>query len=161
MLKAWSIGLISACKAFGEWCSSTSDTPDRPNEACRCTRTPEAYFRRNRLPHIVCHYSAKEEMPPIRNILLTLHRAAAATTVVKAEDLKIRAQGFDDYLVAGEARSFFHVSLYLLEGRMSPQKQALSVELRRVLIELLPNIYSISVDIRDMDPEAYKKRLNE
>jgi 5-carboxymethyl-2-hydroxymuconate isomerase len=100
-------------------------------------------------------------MPPIRDILVALHRAAASTGVVKAEDLKIRAQGFDEYLVAGETRSFFHVSLYLLEGRTSAQKEALSIELRRALSGLLPNIHSISVDIRDMDSDAYKKRLLE
>jgi 5-carboxymethyl-2-hydroxymuconate isomerase len=113
------------------------------------------------LPHIVCHYSAKQEMPPIGKILLSLHNAAASTGVVKAKDLKIRAQRFDDFLVAGDARSFFHVSLYLLAGRTGQQKQTLSVELRRALSELLMSTYSISVDIRDMDPDAYKKRLLE
>jgi 5-carboxymethyl-2-hydroxymuconate isomerase len=113
------------------------------------------------LPHIVCHYSREQDMPPIRDILVALHRAAASTGVVKAEDLKIRAQGFDEYLVAGETRSFFHVALYLLAGRTSAQKEALSVELRRALAELLPNTHSLSIDIRDMDPDAYKKRLLE
>jgi 5-carboxymethyl-2-hydroxymuconate isomerase len=113
------------------------------------------------LPHIVCHYSRDPEMPSIRDILVALHRAAASTGVVQAEDLKIRAQGFDEYLVAGETRSFFHVSLYLLEGRTSAQKEALSIELRRALSERLLNTHSISVDIRDMDPDAYKKRLLE
>jgi len=98
-------------------------------------------------------------MPPVRSILSELHRAAASTGIVKAEDLKIRAQAFDDYLVAGEERSFFHVALYMLAGRTSHQKQSLSIEIRRVLSGLLEDTYSLSVDIRDMDPEAYKKRL--
>jgi 5-carboxymethyl-2-hydroxymuconate isomerase len=98
-------------------------------------------------------------MPPVRSILLALHRAAAETGVVKAEDLKIRAQAFDDYLVAGEPDSFFHVALYMLAGRTPQQKEKLSVELRKALVELLPNTHSLSVDIRDMDPDAYKKRL--
>lgn len=58
-----------------------------------------------------------------------------------------------------EILSFFHLSLYLLAGRTREQKERLSVVLRQELSELLPDIYSISVDIRDMDPEAYKKRL--
>jgi 5-carboxymethyl-2-hydroxymuconate isomerase len=98
-------------------------------------------------------------MPPMHQVLLGLHRAAASTGVVKAEDLKIRAQAFDDYLVAGEERSFFHVTLYLLAGRTSQQKESLSVEIRKVLVELLGDTHSLSVDIRDMDPDAYKKRL--
>jgi 5-carboxymethyl-2-hydroxymuconate isomerase len=98
-------------------------------------------------------------MPPLRDVLMALHRAAAATGVVQAEDLKLRAQAFDDYLVGGEPRSFFHVSFYLLAGRTPQQKEALSIALRRVLSELLAETHSISVDIRDMDPIAYKKRL--
>jgi 5-carboxymethyl-2-hydroxymuconate isomerase len=95
----------------------------------------------------------------MRDVMLALHRAAASTGVVLAEDLKIRAQPFADYLVAGEQRSFFHLSLYLLAGRSPEQKEHLSTELRKVLTGLLTSIYSISVDIRDMDPQAYKKRL--
>lgn len=98
-------------------------------------------------------------MPPIREVMTALHHAAATTGVVQAEDLKIRAQGFDDYLVAGEPRSFFHVTLSMLAGRTPEQKRRLAIELRRVLGDLLSQTHSLSVDIRDMDPDCYKKRL--
>lgn len=111
------------------------------------------------MPHIVCHYSATADMPPMRDVMLALHNAAASTGVVKAEDLKIRALPFSDYLVAGEQRSFFHVALYLLAGRTPEQKERLSTELRQVLASILTQVHSISIDIRDMDPQAYKKRL--
>lgn len=111
------------------------------------------------MPHIVCHYSLDQSMPPLSEILLELHRAAAATGIVKAEDLKIRAQAFDNYLVAGEAKSFFHVSFYMIVGRTPQQKEALSVAIRKKLVELLLHTYSISIDVRDMDAVAYKKHL--
>lgn len=111
------------------------------------------------MPHIVCHYSATSNMPPMQDVMQLLHRAAASTGVVKAEDLKIRALPFADYLVAGEQRSFFHVSLYLLAGRTPQQKKHLSIALRQALADLLTHVHSISIDIRDMDPQAYKKRL--
>ena len=111
------------------------------------------------MPHIVCHYSADHRMPPVGEILLALHEAAASTGVVKAEDLKLRAQAFDDYLVAGERKSFFHVTLYMLAGRTPAQKETLSVGIRKALVKLLADTHSLSVDIRDMDPDAYKKRL--
>jgi 5-carboxymethyl-2-hydroxymuconate isomerase len=114
---------------------------------------------RNSLPHIVCHYSAGQKMPPLRETLLALHHAAASTGVVRAEDLKLRAQAFDDFLVAGEQKSFFHVTLYMLKGRTPQQKETLSVEIRKALVERLADTDSLSVDIRDMDPDAYKKRL--
>ncbi len=111
------------------------------------------------MPHIVCHYAREQKMPPIRDVLSMLHRVAASTGVVKAEDLKSRAQAFDDYLIAGERKSFFHVAFYLLAGRTPAQKEQLSVALRQGLAEAMPDVHSISIDIRDMDPEAYKKRL--
>jgi len=111
------------------------------------------------LPHMVCHYSAGQSISPLRDILLELHRVAASTGVVKAEDLKIRAQAFDDYLVAGEERSFFHVAVYMLAGRTSRQKELLSLEIRKALVNLLGNTYGLSVDVREMDPNTYKKRL--
>jgi 5-carboxymethyl-2-hydroxymuconate isomerase len=98
-------------------------------------------------------------MPPMREILLALHHVAASTGVVKAEDLKLRTQSFDDYLVAGEQKSFFHVTFYMLAGRTPQQKETLSVEIRKALVARLADTHSISIDIRDMDPDAYKKRL--
>ena len=111
------------------------------------------------MPHIVCHYARDQKMPPIRDVLSMLHRVAASTGVVKAEDLKSRAQAFDDYLIAGEPKSFFHVSFYLLAGRTPAQKERLSIDLRQAMAEMMPEVHSISIDIRDMDPDAYKKRL--
>jgi 5-carboxymethyl-2-hydroxymuconate isomerase len=84
---------------------------------------------------------------------------AAATGVMNAADIKVRARGFDDYLVAGRRDSFVHLAVYLLAGRTPEQKVALSVALRQTLVEHCPDIVSLSVDIRDMDPVAYKKRL--
>ncbi|MGD9838091.1 MAG: 5-carboxymethyl-2-hydroxymuconate Delta-isomerase [Afipia sp.] len=111
------------------------------------------------MPHIVCHYSVTPDMPPMRDVMRAIHEAAAATGVVKADDLKIRALPFADYLVAGREQSFFHVSFYLLAGRTPEQKETLSIGLRAALADVLPKVQSISIDIRDMDPQAYKKRL--
>src|ERR1700760_1619366 len=109
------------CGVIGKRCSSIFDL------WYRCGAPPR---RDISLPHIVCHYSADHRMPPVGEILLALHEAAASTGVVKAEDLKLRAQAFDDYLVAGERKSFFHVTLYMLAGRTPAQKETLSVGIR-------------------------------
>jgi 5-carboxymethyl-2-hydroxymuconate isomerase len=79
--------------------------------------------------------------------------------VVQAPDIKIRAISYDDYLVAGIRDGFCHVSVFLLEGRTPEQKLKLSESLRTSLSKMLPRTKSLSVDIRDMDSSAYKKRL--
>jgi 5-carboxymethyl-2-hydroxymuconate isomerase len=110
------------------------------------------------MPHIVIEYS-REDAFDVQEVMLALHESAAATGVMQAEDLKIRATVFDDYLLAGVRDSFVHVSVYMLEGRSPERKVAVSEALRATLVELLPETHSVSVDIRDMDAVAYKKRL--
>jgi 5-carboxymethyl-2-hydroxymuconate isomerase len=93
-------------------------------------------------------------------LLQSLHDAAASTGLMQAADIKVRALSYADYLVAGQRDGFCHVSVYLLEGRTPAQKLALSETLRAAMAALLPKTRSLSVDIRDMDASAYKKRLN-
>ncbi|HVV39607.1 MAG TPA: hypothetical protein VHC94_00910 [Nitrobacter sp.] len=78
---------------------------------------------------------------------------------MKASDIKVRARSYDDFLIAGKRDSFVHLSVYLLAGRTPERKVEISEHLRQVMIENCASVVSLSVDIRDMDPVAYKKRL--
>jgi 5-carboxymethyl-2-hydroxymuconate isomerase len=112
------------------------------------------------MPHIVIEHSTDGHAHfDATTLMQALHEAAAGTGVVQAADLKIRAQAYADYLVGGQRDGFCHVSLYLLEGRTPEQKVLLSEALRAAMVPLLPQTKSLSVDIRDMDAVAYKKRL--
>jgi 5-carboxymethyl-2-hydroxymuconate isomerase len=113
------------------------------------------------MPHIVVEYSSEgHDGLNVTELLQALHAAAASTGIVQAVDLKLRAMKYDDYLVAGILDGFCHVSVFMLEGRTPEQKLAVSEKLRTTLSALLPRTRSLSVDIRDMDAFAYKKRLN-
>lgn len=112
------------------------------------------------MPHIVIEYSEGAlDRPKLARLMKQLHATASQTGVMKAEDVKIRATGYADFLVAGKPDSFVHLSVYMLAGRTSEQKESLSVRLRQTMVEACPDITSLSVDISDMDPIAYKKRL--
>jgi len=113
------------------------------------------------MPHIVVEYSAEGHARfDVTELMQALHTAAASTGVMQAADIKVRALPYANYLVAGKRDSFCHVSVYLLEGRTPEQKLTLSETLRSAMAALLPRTKSLSVDIRDMDSSAYKKRLN-
>ena len=79
--------------------------------------------------------------------------------VMCADDIKVRARGYDHYSLFEDGDSFVHVTIFLLAGRTDAQKLSLSELLRAKLQDYLAHITSISIDIRDMDPHAYKKRL--
>jgi 5-carboxymethyl-2-hydroxymuconate isomerase len=116
------------------------------------------------MPHLVIEYSAEGHADDagldVVGLMQALHAAAASTGVMQAADIKIRATRYADYLVAGKRDGFCHLSVYLLAGRTPEQKVRLSETLRATMVPLLPETRSLSVDIRDMDPVAYKKRLN-
>ena len=112
------------------------------------------------MPHIVIEHSTDGHAHFDATALMrALHDAASNTGVVQAADLKIRAMAYTDYLVAGTRDGFCHVSLYLLEGRTPEQKVMLSEALRAVMVRMLPQTRSLSVDIGDMHAVAYKKRV--
>ena len=112
------------------------------------------------MPHLVIEYSEgslKEDQ--VAELMERLFVAAGQTGVMQPPDIKVRAQGYRHFLIAGKRDSFVHLSVYMLAGRTPEQKVMLSTELRRTMVELCPDVTSLSVDIRDMDPDAYKKRL--
>jgi 5-carboxymethyl-2-hydroxymuconate isomerase len=87
------------------------------------------------------------------------HAAGAASGIMKPDDIKVRAIAYDDLRFAGNIQSFVHVTVSLLEGRSDQQKEHLSVLLRERLVGCCPQIDSISIDVRDMNAAAYKKRV--
>src|SRR4051812_39952622 len=112
------------------------------------------------MPHLVIEYSEDTlNRGKVAQLMEQLFATACQTGVMKSEDVKVRARGYEDFLVAGRRDSFVHLSVYLLAGRTPEQKENLSTELRRTMVEQCPDVISLSVDIRDMDPIAYKKRL--
>jgi 5-carboxymethyl-2-hydroxymuconate isomerase len=110
------------------------------------------------MPHIICHYSA-EPTAQIHNVIDALHRAAVASNLARSEDYKIRAQAFSDYSVGGARKSFFHVTTYMHVGRTMEQKAQFSESLLKALVGALPEFHSLSIDIRDMDRSAYRRRV--
>lgn len=112
------------------------------------------------MPHLVIEYSdGALDKDRLRQLMEALAAAAAQTGVMNAEDIKVRARSYDDFLIAGKRDSFVHLTVCLLAGRTPDQKVGLSIKLRQTMTELCPDVVSLSVDIRDMDPLAYKKRL--
>lgn len=110
------------------------------------------------MPHLIIEHSAN--LPCDTSALLeTIYHAAANSGVMAAADIKVRALPYTSFRLHQYQRQFVHVSCRLLAGRSSQQKIALSEQVRAALVQLLPEVYSISVEIIDMEPESYKKRV--
>jgi 5-carboxymethyl-2-hydroxymuconate isomerase len=111
------------------------------------------------MPHLVIEYSSDGHggRLDIGKLMQAVHDTAADNGL-KAADTRVRAAAFSDYLVAGQKDGFCHVSVYMRGGRSPAQKIAVSEALCDMLAAMLPETKSVSVDIRDMDPIAYRKR---
>tara|TARA_Y100001001_G_C7985789_1_gene301099 strand:- start:777 stop:1118 length:342 start_codon:yes stop_codon:yes gene_type:complete len=112
------------------------------------------------MPHIVIEYSKNiENQSNINSIISAVVNAACSSGEISRVDIKARAIPFDLFQLGSRENTFIHVTLSLLEGRTDDQKVAISKDLRKTLDEYLPTVSSISIDIRDMNATAYKKRL--
>lgn len=112
------------------------------------------------MPHFVVEYAQDlEDRIDIDGLLQGLYEVAAASGVMLAQDVKLRAVGYRHYRMPTAGDRFVHVTVSLLEGRSDEAKEGLAIALRERMAALLPEVESLSIDIRDMNPVAYKKRL--
>ena len=112
------------------------------------------------MPHFVIEYAREiEQQFDLKELLEITYQVGASSGLMKPEDIKIRARPYDYYKMAGAEDTFVHTTIFLLEGRTNEQKEELSINLRSEQAKLMSRVNAISIDIRDMNDIAYKKRL--
>ncbi len=112
------------------------------------------------MPHFVIDYSQDVETRyDIDKVMQIAFDTGVASGVMQAVDIKVRARCFAHHRTAHPGDSFLHVAVFLLDGRTDDQKQTISLLLRENLVAYLDQVTSVSVDIRDMNRVAYKKRV--
>ncbi|MVA98965.1 5-carboxymethyl-2-hydroxymuconate isomerase [Nitratireductor sp. CAU 1489] len=114
------------------------------------------------MPHFVIEHSAGlDRDDAIEQAIGLCHEAGARSGVMNPDDIKVRAASYERFRFAGGIESFIHVTVSLLEGRTDAQKEGLAVLLRDRLSARFGDVDSISIDVRDMNPVAYKKHLRQ
>ncbi|SEQ60396.1 5-carboxymethyl-2-hydroxymuconate Delta-isomerase [Thalassovita taeanensis] len=112
------------------------------------------------MPHFVIEYFAPEaELIDKQALLSTTLDIAASSGIMQREDIKVRLLPSEAILFGDGRRSFIHVTISLLAGRKPDDKLSLTTTLTRALRAICPKIEAISADIRNMDPDCYKKTL--
>ena len=114
------------------------------------------------MPHLVIECS-QPLAPSLANESAkhTLHDVLLASGQFGANDIKIRTQSYDSYLVAGAQGDFAHVTLWLLDGRSEDVKSELSTSLAKAVQALIApaGACQVTVDVRDMAKATYSKVL--
>lgn len=73
------------------------------------------------------------------------------------KDIKVRALPYAFFQTATEKSDFVHVTLKILSGRTTAQKQVLSSLVLEKLVSLSYDAVSLTVEVQDMDRDSYAK----
>lgn len=113
------------------------------------------------MPHFVIEYYAEDSTALNKPaILKAALDCGTESGIMQREDIKVRLLPAEAILFGDGRDSFIHVTISLLAGRTDAAKLALTRDLTERLRLLCPKIRAISADVRDMNPEAYKKNLD-
>lgn len=111
------------------------------------------------MPHFVIDCSTRvltKRHPD--EILREVHRIAVDSSLFRVEDIKARIRAYEHSLVAGEPSDFIHVFAHILEGRTVEQKAALSRAIVTRLVEMFPDVQTISINVREFEKATYCNR---
>jgi len=112
------------------------------------------------MPHLVIHCSENIlKVQPVEKILSTVHDTADATGLFRKGDIKVRIQTFTEYTVGNAKPDFIHVFGYIMQGRSTEQKAALSQSIIAKLSSMFPAVPVVSMNVSDFEKATYFNRI--
>lgn len=102
----------------------------------------------------VCGFIAPQELVQL------VHDQAADSGLFQLGDIKVRLSLYEHHCVGGEPGPFVHLIFYMLSGRSDEDKRALSRRIVQALVQRLPQVPAISLDMREMRRELFSNRGN-
>ncbi|PCI85896.1 MAG: 5-carboxymethyl-2-hydroxymuconate isomerase [Hyphomicrobiales bacterium] len=110
------------------------------------------------MPHCIIEYSKNLQKSIEPSALISVvHQAAIECGLFEPDDIRSRAVAFDDHQIRADKHSFIHVTLRIMIGRSTAQKQQLSREIMAALETLKLSSIIFSVEICDIDQTTYTK----
>lgn len=112
------------------------------------------------MPHFVIHCSESvTHMAAPQDIIDTVFEAAESSGLFAATGvggIKVRLETFRHYRVVEGREHFIHVFGWIMEGRTTEQKSALSTAVVRALKRLLPGVEVVSVNVSEFERATYR-----
>lgn len=104
------------------------------------------------MPHFVVDCSKSlAAIQDGQSIAKQVHTAANSTELFSETNIQVRINFYDDYSVGNVKEDFIHVFAHILEGRTAEQKLELSKAVVKQLAEMLPQVPTIGIDIKDLE----------
>jgi 5-carboxymethyl-2-hydroxymuconate isomerase len=112
------------------------------------------------MPHCIIEYSKNiEPSTGVLELVASVYQGALASALFTPEDIKCRAIPYVDYQAGGDALSFIHVVLKILQGRNASQKADLSRHVLAALEALPLTQISLTVEVVDIEVASYQKTV--
>ncbi|MEO9483907.1 MAG: 5-carboxymethyl-2-hydroxymuconate isomerase [Ekhidna sp.] len=109
------------------------------------------------MPHFLLH-TTKDTISPEKEeaFLQAIHEEAVASQLFAEQDIKVRIERFEKSMVGGKVNQpFVHVFGYIMQGRTTEKKAALSKGIVSKLNQMLPDVPSIAMNVSDFEAATY------
>lgn len=110
------------------------------------------------MPHCIVNYTREiEQEIDVKNLLDIAFDAVDSSGHFDRKSIKARAICYDIYRSGLNSDEYIHIDLKILSGRTIEQKKALSDHMINSIKPHIGQIKSLTIDIIDMEIEAYGK----
>ncbi|MGE0623224.1 MAG: 5-carboxymethyl-2-hydroxymuconate Delta-isomerase [Pseudomonadales bacterium] len=111
------------------------------------------------MPHFVIHSNKSfiERNGPDR-IISCVYEQALASTLFSKSIIKVRVLPFEYSFVQGSDQDFIHIVAWIMGGRTDDQKAELAESIVKSLKAMFPDLPTLSIDVRDINPTTYTNR---
>ena len=111
------------------------------------------------MPHFVIDCSAPilSEIDE-RELNQMVFEIAKASGLFDHNDIKVRVNSYQTYLLGGNNQNFIHVFASIMQGRTTEQRAALSKAIVSALCQRLPEVTQVAMNINEFEKATYCNR---
>ena len=111
------------------------------------------------MPHFVIHTNKSflDQQDP-NKIMQAVFAQAKASGLFPTSIIKVRIIPFEHSIVDGADQDLIHIVAWIMGGRTTEQKKDLADRIITALGTSLPELPTISIDVRDIAPPTYSNR---
>ncbi|WP_226645383.1 5-carboxymethyl-2-hydroxymuconate Delta-isomerase [Microbulbifer variabilis] len=112
------------------------------------------------MPHLVIEYAKNlEERISVAALISSAQEAMHSSGLFASHTIKTRAKAYEQFIAGEHGDSFIHAEIRLLAGRNKREREALSSAVFNCLCQFADGVPAVSVEVREMDPSCYSKRV--